>query len=75
MQALTGKPFKPLPRKVVRSKTVSVNVVQRFAHEDTVVNIFIDGMATSSHTLPGIVSLAEALIWHGTQLKLTGDPQ
>lgn len=62
-----------------RSKTVGVNVVQWMANNkpdntvQTVINVFVDGRAESSHGMPGAVSLADALIWYGTQLKLRGE--
>jgi hypothetical protein len=58
---------------IVRSRTVGLNVVHRPRFDDTVVNLFEDGMARDSHRLPGRVSLAEALIWYGTTLKLQGE--
>ncbi|MFM1990258.1 MAG: hypothetical protein RJA99_3215 [Pseudomonadota bacterium] len=72
MEARMGKPFKPLPRMTMRSRTVAINVVQ-FNDNRTTVNVFNDGRAESSHGLPGHVSLAEALIWYGTTLKLQGE--
>lgn len=65
------------PRQTLRSDTVGINVVHHFLGgvrtDRTTVNIFVDGRADSSHQLPGTVSLGEALIWYGTQLKLKGD--
>lgn len=61
---------------IFRSHTVGVNVVNYSAEGKSlrsVVNIFVDGRAESSHGLPGTVSLGEALIWYGTQLKLKGE--
>lgn len=58
-----------------RSPTIGVNVVWKSGRnsEETHVNVFVDGRADSSHQLPGTVSLGEALIWYGTQLKLKGE--
>lgn len=67
----------PFAHRVRRSDTVGVNVVHHFLGDvrtgRTTVNIFVDGRAESSHGLPGTVSLGEALIWYGTQLKLKGE--
>lgn len=61
---------------IFRSPTVGVNVVNysvKGKPSHSSVNIFVDGRAESSHGLPGTVSLGEALIWYGTQLKLKGE--
>ena len=65
----------PKPLRSWRSHTIGISVVQRSDRnsEQTHVNIFVDGRADSSHQLPGTVSLGEALIWYGTQLKLKGE--
>lgn len=77
MQARKGKGFTALPKPLrsFRSHTIGVNVLQRSdsKSEQTTVNVFVDGRADSSHQLPGTVSLGEALIWYGTQLKLKGE--
>ena len=81
---MQGKDFGVLPKPLRswRSHTIGINVVQRSGGtpqsnslgDHTDVNVFVDGRADSSHVLPGTVSLGEALIWYGTQLKLKGDP-
>jgi len=60
-----------------RSPTVGINVVHRTeldgTNPSTVINVFVDGRAESSHGMPGHISLAEAFIWYGTQRKLLGE--